>query len=419
MDMIISSAKALLSRNARRFSSACPGPLLWRVQGRLHKSPSFAKGGQGGFFLPPPKAAANLAGGPTAPAVVCKIFMGLGILGVIALGSFGCASNSDNQPGTIQSNYSKQIEMQKKISAEESPKKLPEMTDDNLERLGDNLVQQGKLVKGFVEYDKLLQKHPGNSRLLYKRGMVFLTKDRSIEALGDFQEALKKEPNNALIHQAAGEALYKLKRLDDSEKEFQLALKLNDKLWLSHNFLGIIYDYKGHPDLAVEQYQAAISLNPEWGAVYNNLGVCWSMQGEYNKAAVAFEDAIRMGDSDPQVGNNLGLALCQLGRDLEAIEAFKRSGDEAQAYNNAGCFHLQKGDYDMALRDFEKAIQLRSKFYAQASENLKKAQAALNAQTASGPVDSKKTSQKEPNAELPMVPQSVPPSTPTTPQAAP
>jgi tetratricopeptide (TPR) repeat protein len=325
---------------------------------------------------------------------------------LIAFGAFGCASN--NPPATGQTDYSAQIQQKKRIPEElVSPKKLPEMTDEDYEKMGDNLVQRGELEKGFIQYDMLLQKNPGNSRLLYKRGMVFLLKDRSIEALGDFQEALKKEPGNAVFHQGAGEAFYKLKRMDEAEKEFQVALKSDGKLWLSHDFLGIIYDQKQRPDLAVEQYQAAITLRPEWGAAYNNLGVSYSLQGEWEKAVAAFEDAIKRGYSDPQVGNNLGLALCRLDRDPEAIEAFKRSGDEAQAYNNVGSFHLQQGDYEKAMRAFEKAIQLRPTFYAQATENLKKARAGLQSEAASQPAGSTKTPKKEPG-DAPAVSHPVP-----------
>jgi Tfp pilus assembly protein PilF len=325
-----------------------------------------------------------------------KLFAWSGILALIASGVFGCASK--NSAATIQSDYSKQIERQKMLPEEfTSPKKLPEMTDEDYERLGDSLSQQGNLEKGFIQYDKLLQKDPGNTRLLYKRGRIFLSKGRYIEALGDFQEAIKKEPGNALLHQGAGEALYKLKRFEEAEKEFQLALKSDGKLWLSHNFLGVIYDYKQRPDLAVEQYKAAISLKPEWGAVYNNLGVSYSLQGEWEKAAVEFENAIKKGYSDPQVGNNLGLALCQLGRDPEALEAFKRSGDEAQAYNNLGSFHLQRGNYSKAISAFERAIQLRTSFYPQATDNLKKAQAALSSEVSSGTTGPAKAPKNEPS----------------------
>jgi len=123
--------------------------------------------------------------------------------------------------------------------------------------------------------------------------------------------------------------------------------------------------------------------------------VSYSLLGDYEKAVVAFEDAIKRGFSDGKVANNLGLALCRLGRYPEAIEAFKRAGDEAQAYNNLGCFHLQQKDYERAIAAFERAIGLRPAFYAQASENLKKAQASLHSQTAPEPGSSIKAQKKE------------------------
>jgi tetratricopeptide (TPR) repeat protein len=55
------------------------------------------------------------------------------------------------------------------------------------------------------------------------------------------------------------------------------------------------------------------------------------------------------------------------------MEAFKKGGDEAKAYNNMGFVYLKMGERDKAIRSFEKAIEIRPTFYLKASENLKKA----------------------------------------------
>jgi len=55
------------------------------------------------------------------------------------------------------------------------------------------------------------------------------------------------------------------------------------------------------------------------------------------------------------------------------MEAFKKAGDEAQAYNNLGFVYMQKGEREKAIHSFEKAIESRPTFYLKASENLKKA----------------------------------------------
>jgi len=65
--------------------------------------------------------------------------------------------------------------------------------------------------------------------------------------------------------------------------------------------------------------------------------------------------------------------LAELGRYREALEAFRKGGNEAQAYNNLGCIYLEKGKFQKAITCFEKAIEINPDFYARASENLIKA----------------------------------------------
>ena len=70
------------------------------------------------------------------------------------------------------------------------------------------------------------------------------------------------------------------------------------------------------------------------------------------------------------------MALSKLGRYQEALEAFRKGGNEAQAYNNLGCIYLEEGKFEKAITCFEKAIKINPAFYLRASENLKKARIA-------------------------------------------
>jgi len=165
-------------------------------------------------------------------------------------------------------------------------------------------------------------------------------------------------------------------RFEDAKKHFQQALKGDPKLWRAHNFLGIIHDYEKRPEAAIGEYQAAIALKPEVGLLYNNLGVSYSLIGEYEKAVAAFKEALKTSTSHRKIYNNLGLVLSVMGKDQEALEAFRRGGNQAQAYNNLACIYLHQGEYDKAIRSFEKAMELAPTFYAKASQNLKKAKTA-------------------------------------------
>lgn len=302
-----------------------------------------------------------------------------------------------------QDHYEKLLERQQASVPPEidAGGKLPEMTAADHERLGDRYFNEGKLEMAFLQYSKVLRKDPDNAVVLCKRGTVFLRKGMNDSAMQDFQTVLRKDPSHAAAHQGMGQAYFKVKDYGGAEKHFQEAVKSNPRLWASYNFLGIMYDYQGQHERAVESYKAAINARQDEASLFNNLGVSYALAGRNEMAVEVFRQGLSISPRDRRIGNNLGMVLCKLGRHFEALEAFKTSGDEAQAYNNLGCFYLEEGEFERAIRAFERAIQLRREDYAQASDNLRKAESALRtAMGASGPEGRRVNPRTGPGASL-------------------
>ena len=311
-------------------------------------------------------------------------------IGLVSSVISGCVSpdrRDDFENFFNEDGYEKLLERQQASAPEElsAPKKLPEMTEEDHERLGDSHFRRGKLEMAYLEYSKVLKKKPDNLNVLHKRGMIFLRRGMSEAAMKDFKTILEKDSSHASANQGMGQVLFKMKNYPGAEKHFQQAIKSNPRLWVSYTYLGIMNDYQDRWANAVEQYKAAIAIKPDEAALYNNLGVSYSLMGQNEAALEAFREGLRLDPKDDKMGNNLGMVLCKMGRHLEAVEAFRYCGDEAQAFNNLGCFYLQEGDFEQAIRAFERAVQLRPSYYAQANDNLKKAEMALNAmQSSSG-----------------------------------
>jgi len=76
----------------------------------------------------------------------------------------------------------------------------------------------------------------------------------------------------------------------------------------------------------------------------------------------------------------LGLALAKLGRFPQAFDAFKKSTNQAKAYNNVGIALLEAGQPRRAMSCFKKAINLQPMFYEKANENLDQAKRAVRDQ---------------------------------------
>ena len=93
------------------------------------------------------------------------------IPGMIVI-QMGC-SKKNPQQDTLKE-YRKMLERQKTASAKEEQealKKIPEMTAEGYERLGDQYVSQGNIATAFIQYDKALRLDPNQT--------VYVTKSRA------------------------------------------------------------------------------------------------------------------------------------------------------------------------------------------------------------------------------------------------
>ena len=252
-------------------------------------------------------------------------------------------------------------------------KKLPDITGDEYEQIGDALLGKGNLYLAYVNYEKSLKLKPDNVRVEYKKGLALLLGEKSGDAIRQFELVIKKEPKFDLAYEGLGRAYFQSKDFMQAERYFSKAVGLNHKLWMSYNYLGNIYDHKLEYEKAIIKYTSAISIKPDQGFLYNNLGVSCLLAGHNQAAIDAFGKAVEKNYRESRVFNNMALANANLGRYDEAMDAFRKAGGEAHAYNNMGCIYLEKGNYPEAVRCFEKAITIEPAFYAKANDNLKKA----------------------------------------------
>jgi Flp pilus assembly protein TadD len=247
-----------------------------------------------------------------------------------------------------------------------------DLTAAEYERLGDIYLGKGDPINTFTHYEKSLQKDPHNTRIHYKKGLLFLIEGMNNDAIASFDKVLEKEPGNALAHRGLGQAYFQLKQNDKAKEHLLKAVSLDNSLWNAHNLLGIINDSEKNHQLAIAEYEKALETKKNNGIVHNNMGLSYAMAGNYQGAIDSYNRAIREGYTDNKVFNNLGFALFMTGKKREAFEAFKKGGDEAQAFNNLGSMYLVAGDHEKAKKCFEDAIVLKPAFYETANENLKK-----------------------------------------------
>jgi tetratricopeptide (TPR) repeat protein len=250
---------------------------------------------------------------------------------------------------------------------------LPEISGNEYEQLGDALLSKRNYYLAYVHYEKALKLETGNNRIEYKKGLALLLGNKHDDAIEQFQTVIKKDPKFAKAYEGIGKAYFGKRDYPEAERYLQHAVKLEPTLWKSHTYIASIHEQRKDYKSAIAAYQLALDSSPNKGMIYNNIGYAYLLKGDYHRAVFGFKKALAHRYTNERVYNNLGMALAQLEKYEEALQAFIKSGSEAQAFNNLGCILLSKGKLDKAIVCFEKAIELDPKFYAIAGENLTKA----------------------------------------------
>jgi hypothetical protein len=89
--------------------------------------------------------------------------------------------------------------------------------------------------------------------------------------------------------------------------------------------------------------------------VYNNLGLTYLHYGQYDTAVKSFQKAIALNALSKRFHNNLGYAYAKKGQYELAIIQFRITGDEFSANYKLGQILYREGNYEMAFRYNEKA----------------------------------------------------------------
>ncbi len=120
-------------------------------------------------------------------------------------------------------------------------------------------------------------------------------------------------------------------------------------------------------DEALESFDQALLNEEDARLVLRGKGLAYMGQADYEQAAASFEQALAGSDMLPDavdVDINYYLATCyyRLGDRAKALAVYDailaRSGKETAAWYERGVVELDEGNYDQAISDFEKAMEL-------------------------------------------------------------
>ncbi|NQT07283.1 MAG: tetratricopeptide repeat protein, partial [Candidatus Omnitrophica bacterium] len=292
-----------------------------------------------------------------------------------------------------------------------------EMARDNLRdtylNQGKVYMEAGELNRATECFNKVIELDPSNSMAYNNRGSVYGTRGEFAKAIEDFTKALELDPNNGLVrknlqvirarlaekkerrkpsreaitHNERGIAYVKTGEFDEAIAHLNVAIELDPKFAQAYTNRGLAYVKKGELDRAMEDFNKAIELNSSSVMAYNNRGGIYAMQAEYAQAIADFTRALELDPDNKMAQDNLrgakrsklaeerkppeqavtyfdrGVECMDLGEYDEAIENFTRAIEldpevPPVAYNNRAIVYMKIGEYKKALEDFTRALEL-------------------------------------------------------------
>ena len=189
-------------------------------------------------------------------------------------------------------------------------------------------------------------------------------------ALDLYMALLANHPDEVLLLQRAGMAALRLGQVGDATALLDRATRQQDASWRAWNARGVAADRQGRWDEADAAYAQAAALHPTRAEVPNNHGWSLMLRGSWSDALAAFEQAAALNPRLPRLANNIELARSAVAAELPHRHSGESDEDFAARLNDAGVVASAAGQTKRAEAAFSQAIELRSRWYAKAAENL-------------------------------------------------
>lgn len=163
-------------------------------------------------------------------------------------------------------------------------------------------------------------------------GTIYNGTGKYEDAVTSFQQALQMAPKDDAAYRGLAAAYQKLNRPEDAEATFKQAIAMRPNYWAAYSWLGSFYYRYGRFAEAEAMYRSVVRLEPDNARGYSNLGGVLLAQNRYNEAIPVLEEGLQKQPTPAGYSN------------------------VATAY-----FYLKK--YPEAVRNFQKATELRPKDY--------------------------------------------------------
>lgn len=157
-----------------------------------------------------------------------------------------------------------------------------------------------------------------------------VSRDRSDAPAAALQHRQQVHTHGASVLLNMGNAYVEAERYKDAVSAYHRLLRVSPTYAVGHYSLGRAYDRAHDSVRALQSYRRCLALDPHLSNAYSNMGVIFLNEQRPQEAVGVLEVAERLRPSTNDL-NNLGDALGDSGRYADAIAAYTRALDAAEA----------------------------------------------------------------------------------------
>ncbi len=201
-----------------------------------------------------------------------------------------------------------------------------------------------------------------------------LTRDGKLDAaIANYQKAIKYAPERSWYYFEIAEIFREKGKLNQAIKGYKKSIEISKnysyyKIFESYMGLGDSLKQKGELDEAIEAYRNAIEnmkisfiSDYFYGKVYMEIGNIYYQQGKLDEANASYQEVLESGKIYPGIYNELGKALASKGELEKAIKNFQKAIDikpTAYSYSLLANTLFEQEKLEEAIAQFRNAIQI-------------------------------------------------------------
>lgn len=252
--------------------------------------------------------------------------------------------------------------------------------------------QSGDHQGAIDDYNKAIAIDPQDASAYNNRGIAKGDLGDYQGAISDFTKAIEIDPQYSGYYERRGKLKKRLGDIEEAISDFTMAIEIDPQIISYYVERGMLKRTARDLQGAIADYNMAIQIDPNVPVVYSNRGNAKRYLRDYQGAIADFNKAILIDPGFPAFYTNRGAVREIIGDTKGACSDFKMAvslGDKEEAkwlnsadgawcrntnqvahsqgastYVDKGIEKINRGDFQGAIADFNKALEINSQYIA-------------------------------------------------------